>query len=257
MLRNDRCKTPIRYAGDMVISTAQNREDVLLNRVLGEGIVDGFYVDVGAGDPNWDSVTNWFYRKGWSGINVEANPMFAPIYAVHRPRDVNLSMGVGLEQGHMTFHEVLPSPGQNGWGLSSFDSTVIERARALGLKCRAVSVEVSRLDTILSRHAGKRTIHFLKIDVEGFEGSVIRSIDWQIYRPIVVCVEAVRPNSAIPSFHEWEDVILDAGYVDALFDGVNKFYLDEKHLEMLSQFDAGVNVNDKYRAADISDFDIP
>ncbi len=54
----------------MMISYAQNQEDVLLNRVF-QGLSDGFYIDVGANDPVVDSVTKLFYDRGWTGINVE------------------------------------------------------------------------------------------------------------------------------------------------------------------------------------------
>jgi hypothetical protein len=37
---------------------------------------DGFYVNVGAGDPVEMSVTKWFHDLGWSGIIVEPNPRF-------------------------------------------------------------------------------------------------------------------------------------------------------------------------------------
>jgi hypothetical protein len=49
-----------------MITYAQNFEDVLLARVF-RGRTDGFYVDVGAGDPIELSVTKWFYDLGWSG----------------------------------------------------------------------------------------------------------------------------------------------------------------------------------------------
>src|SRR2546423_10649850 len=55
-----------------VITYAQNFEDVILARVF-SGCTDGFYVDVGAGDPLNLSVTKWFYDLGWDGINIEPN----------------------------------------------------------------------------------------------------------------------------------------------------------------------------------------
>ena len=53
-----------------IISYAQNYEDVILWRALG-GLEDGFYLDVGANDPEELSVTKWFYDQGWHGINLE------------------------------------------------------------------------------------------------------------------------------------------------------------------------------------------
>jgi hypothetical protein len=43
---------------------AQNFEDVMLNRLFHEQ-ASGFYIDVGAWDPNMHSVTKHFYKGGW------------------------------------------------------------------------------------------------------------------------------------------------------------------------------------------------
>jgi peptide methionine sulfoxide reductase MsrB len=55
-----------------MISYAQNFEDIILWRAL-KNIKNGFYVDVGAGDPVNHSVTKWFYDQGWSGVNIKPN----------------------------------------------------------------------------------------------------------------------------------------------------------------------------------------
>ena len=51
------------------ISYAQNSEDVVLWRALRD-VEKGFYVDVGATDPEVDSISCAFYERGWSGINA-------------------------------------------------------------------------------------------------------------------------------------------------------------------------------------------
>jgi hypothetical protein len=35
---------------------------------------DGFYIDIGAGDPDRDTVTRAFYERGWQGINIDPDP---------------------------------------------------------------------------------------------------------------------------------------------------------------------------------------
>lgn len=45
------------------VSYAQNFEDVILNRIF-KNIKEGFYVDIGAADPLYDSVTKAFYDRG-------------------------------------------------------------------------------------------------------------------------------------------------------------------------------------------------
>jgi hypothetical protein len=49
------------------ISYAQNYEDVMLWRCF-KGLDDGFFIDVGAHDPDVESVTKAFYESGWTGI---------------------------------------------------------------------------------------------------------------------------------------------------------------------------------------------
>ena len=73
-----------------MISYAQNREDVLLARVFHD-VKAGFYVDVGANDPEHCSVTKHFYDLGWRGINFEPGRVFEKLAAA-RPRDINLNV---------------------------------------------------------------------------------------------------------------------------------------------------------------------
>lgn len=250
-MTNCRRDQPIQYVADVVISAAQNREDVLLFRVFG-GKRSGFYVDVGAGDPNWESVTNWFYRVGWRGINIDANPKFSQAYLHYRPLDVNLQVGISETPGVLTFYQVQANDLGHGWGLSSFDPTAKETARSLGYEVKEIEVPTKPLKDILREYAD-RSIDFLKIDVEGLERVVIASGDFINYRPVVVCVEAVHPASAEPSFGDWEQLLVEAGYLFALFDGVNNYYLRADSAQLLPQFNAGVNCNDQYRILTASD----
>ena len=48
----------------MFVSYAQNFEDVILNRIFKDK-ESGFYIDVGAHHPIYDSVTKAFYERGW------------------------------------------------------------------------------------------------------------------------------------------------------------------------------------------------
>jgi hypothetical protein len=82
----------------VVISYAQNFEDVILSRAL-SGVRKGFYVDVGAWDPCEHSVTYAFYQKGWRGINIEPNREYFGRLVTARPRDVNLGIAVGETDG--------------------------------------------------------------------------------------------------------------------------------------------------------------
>ena len=87
-----------------IVSYAQNFEDVMLARCFPEP--RGFYVDVGANDPDIDNVTRVFYERGWSGINIEPLAENCARLRQRRPRDVNLEIAVGDHDGSITFYEV-------------------------------------------------------------------------------------------------------------------------------------------------------
>ena len=65
-------------------------------------ISKGFYIDIGANDPNFYSVTKAFYETGWSGINIEPLPNKFSLLKKFRKRDINLQLGAGNKEGNAT-----------------------------------------------------------------------------------------------------------------------------------------------------------
>ena len=76
------------------ITYAQFLEDFILYCIFYD-IDNGFYIDVGANDPNDISVTKAFYLNGWHGINIEPLPEMQQLLLKHRSRDINLNIGAG------------------------------------------------------------------------------------------------------------------------------------------------------------------
>jgi FkbM family methyltransferase len=226
----------------MTVSYAQNFEDIMLLRAL-RSVEHGFYVDVGADWPDQDSVTKLFSDRGWWGINIEPNPALFDLLAKSRPRDVNLQCAAGTVEGSMTL-ELLPDT-----GLSTLDPALAENYRNQGQEVVHHDVDVLRLETILARHVPEeQEIHFLKIDVEGFESSVIEGNNWTVNRPWIVLVEATRPTTQEVSV-PWEPRILEQGYRFVYFDGLNRFYVAEEHADLTSTFERPPNVFDGFISA--------
>lgn len=223
-------------------SFAQNWEDVYLWRALGH-VDGGFYVDVGALDPAYDSVTKLFYDRGWSGVNIEPGSSYARLAAA-RPRDINLQVVVGENVGEVDFHEVL----DGGEGLSYVAGRGAETVLAWPtVHRRRLSM---RLRDILDLHAGGREMHFLKIDVEGSEADVVRSADWTRHRPWLLVVEATVPTSATRNHQNWEPILLEAGYERVFFDGLNMYYVRQESHDLAAAFDRPVSVLDGFRQFD-------
>jgi FkbM family methyltransferase len=225
-----------------MISYAQSFEDLLLWRALRE-VKQGFYVDVGAQDPEADSVTRWFYGEGWSGINIEPHPHFHAKLVQARARDVNLACAAGAEPGVATLHLV------GNTGLSSLDAATAQGAGTHGHAVTgALSVAVRPLREILAPFAG-RDIHFLKIDAEGSERAVLQGMDFARDRPWIVLIEATVPNSPVENSHLWRDVIEAGGYRDVWFDGLNRWFVAAERAPLGALIALPPNPFDRYRRA--------
>ena len=209
-----------------VISFAQNGEDIRLLRIFGD-IERGTYVDVGAADPTIDNVTKVFADMGWTGLNIEPGPDFDALEAA-RPGDHNVRCLVGSDDSQpATLYVTRP---QLGW--STMSSEHVATIRDAVESIEEVELPVRRLDDLIHDHLGPTTIHLVKIDVEGAEDDVLSSFDLERWRPLCVIVEAVETFSREPTDHRFAHHFAAAGYVDAAFDGLNRFYLrdDLEHL---------------------------
>ena len=222
-----------------MISYAQNFEDVMLWRAL-KNVKNGFYVDVGAGRPEMDSVTKHFYEEGWHGINIEPHSDDFSLLAAARPRDVNLKIAIGPQKGAMTFYENKI----RGW--STLDRGTATEMLGLGGDSVEVQVECLPLQEVLDQYSDG-PIHFLKIDVEGYEEEVLKSIDLKKSRPWIVVLEAADIHARLPDPTKSFQQLVKNGYEFVYTDALNFFYLSqEKSGELKPHFQKPPNIFDGF-----------
>ncbi len=217
-----------------MVCYADNYEDVVIRRAF-PGMNDGFYIDVGAYDPVEHSVTQHFYEGGWRGINVEPNPVpFAKIQAA-RDRDINLNIGLSNREGSLT---LLEAPGAC-WSVNRNLITGYFGAREDQIIEH--KIPVLTLAQICEQHVPPgRSIEFLKVDVEGHEREVIEGETGRAGAARIIVCEANATE-------EWEPILLEAGYVFTLFEGVNRFYVrKEDEAELRPRISVPANVTDQY-----------
>jgi FkbM family methyltransferase len=223
-----------------IVSYAQNAEDVVLARALCPNVRTGCWVDVGAADPFDSSVTAAFSERGWWGVNIDPLPAHHDRLVEHRPRDVNLLAAAGAQAGRAVFWA--------GTGPLQ-DGSTMQRARADFYEARndgfvELEVEVITLASVFEEHLAGHDVDFLKVDAEGSERDVLLGNDWDRFRPRIAVIESILPSRETTQ-HEWEDVLVDAGYDFVLFDGLNRFYVRRGETELADLLAAPANTTDQ------------
>jgi len=195
--------------------------DFILFHVL-KDVEEGTYIDVGANDPWHESVTKIFYEHGWSGINIEPQKEYQDLLQTDRPRDVNLCVGAGDREAEMVLY-------------GDLQGATMERT--LGDEKIQTTVKILPLTKIIDENLHPGTdVHFCKIDVEGFEKQVLEGLDLNKYRPWVFAIESVDPRNRKSTFEKWEYILTDNGYVLALGDTYNRYYVDSKYPNLKDRF---------------------
>jgi hypothetical protein len=74
-------------------------------------------------------------------------------------------------------------------------------------------VEMQPLRDVLVRCVPQgQDIDLLSVDVEGLDADVLRSNDWNLYRPRMICVESLRDSSGAPRDRSVGDICRELDY---------------------------------------------
>ena len=202
-----------------VESYSQEGEDMILRRMF-EKQQKGFYVDVGAHHPKRFSNTYFFYKKGWNGINIDAMPGSMKPFYKFRPRDINIEKPVSDKKQVLTYY-AFNEPALNG-----FSKELSQKRDALKdyhIKFTQ-NIETATLEEILDSNLPKnQVIDFLSIDVEGLDFMVLKSMNFDKYKPNIILIEILESSLAdiekneIASYLKKQDYLVYAKAVNTVF----------------------------------------
>jgi FkbM family methyltransferase len=174
-------------------SYSQEGEDMILRRLF-EKQRTGFYVDVGAHHPKRFSNTYFFYKQGWNGINIDAMPNSMKAFESIRPRDINIEKPVSDKKQVLTYY-AFNEPALNGFSkeLSAERANKSNNYHIIFEK----DIDTATLEEILDKNLPKnQEIDFLSIDVEGLDFMVLKSNNFEKYKPKVILIEILGNNFA-------------------------------------------------------------
>lgn len=166
------------------ISYAQEGEDIIVKRIL-NAVKQGFYVDIGAHHPFRFSNTYLFYKNGWTGINIDPIPGTKVQFDKYRPNDINIECAVSDKKETLNYFNFQEK------ALNTFSESLAKQYIDANWKLEEqIPIVTYPLKDILARYMPEqKKIHFMSIDVEGFEMNVLTSNDWTKYKPELLLIE--------------------------------------------------------------------
>ncbi|MGI0480785.1 FkbM family methyltransferase [Geminocystis sp. CENA526] len=203
------------------ICFSQEGEDLVLARFF-ERQKDGFFVDVGAHHPQRFSNTYMFYLRGWKGINIDPLPHSMDKFNELRPNDINLELAISNNGERLVYYQF------NEPALNGFSPEISKQRDGLRGEYKIIDqteIQTYKLSEILDKYLPpNQSIDFLSIDVEGLDLEVLKSNNWEKYRPKLILVEDLSrlslkqmQNSEVFCFLDKLDYEIYAKTVNTLF----------------------------------------
>ena len=162
-------------------------EDLIIED-LTKNIKNGFYVDAGCYHPLHLSNTYLLYKRSWNGINIDISEFSIKLFNYLRPNDLNVNSAVSNTEKEISFYY------QKKLSQLSTIKKAISNERMQG-NIKEKKIKSLKLNSILNQSKFKnRQIDFLNIDVEGADFEVLKSLDFTIYEPKIICIEIMEKN---------------------------------------------------------------
>ncbi|MBX6315893.1 MAG: FkbM family methyltransferase [Isosphaeraceae bacterium] len=217
-------RTPPREAtaGSGTRSYSQCGEDLIADFIFRYlAIFQIPYLDIGAYDPIQINNTYFFYLKGHRGVLVEPNAAMCEKLRAVRPRDTTLAAGIGVTAAREADYYVMSDPSWNTFSKEEAEHQARVTDGRIFIQ-EVIQVPLLNINDVMAEHF-EGAPAFVSIDAEGLHLAILQSIDFERFRPKVICVETLvsgtnYPIPEIPAFMEAQGYVARGGsFVNTLF----------------------------------------
>jgi hypothetical protein len=227
-LARDRLQPPDPEGGQR--SYAQGGEDIAADFFfqyvgLSAGVT---YLDVGAYDPVKINNTYFFYRKGNRGVLVEPNVVMCDKLRRVRPRDTTLAAGIGVTAIKEADYYLMTDPSWSTFSKEEAEHQEKATGKAISIK-KVIKMPLLNINDVMGEHFGKAPT-FLSIDAEGLHLAILQSIDFDRFRPPLICAET-HVSGTRETIEEVPRFMATKGYVVRGGSFVNTLLVDSELLK--------------------------
>jgi len=166
---------------------SQVDEDIFIKKYFSKK--KGFYIDLGCHHPFRDNNTYLLYKSGWSGLNIDLNQISIDLFKIIRPRDINICALISDVKGKIEYFVPNENPISSEITTSQKFSKDLEKRH--GNSYKSFIANSTTWDEIEKKYKIKfETVDLLKVDLEGIDLKILKSIDIKKLNPKLVMVEA-------------------------------------------------------------------
>jgi hypothetical protein len=136
-----------------------------------------------------------------------------------RPRDINLEIPISDKEEAIKYYLFSPS---------FFNSFSEEQAAKYNISVKGVKILTTQtLAVVFDKYVGDNVIDFLTVDVEGWDLQVLKSNNWEKYKPKVIVIEYFKESSWEINDLEIANYIIEKGYRFYCNSPTNAFFVEE------------------------------
>jgi FkbM family methyltransferase len=186
--------SPLEELRAMRVSYSQFGEDLVVRSHFSDFDNSiGRFVDVGAFHPFIFSNTALLSKLGWRGINIDCDPVKIARFEKLRPLDKNICAAVGAVQRNMIRLEYGPEALTNRIVATDEKNLLSVCGEQLW---KASPITVKTLTDIIEQSVFRgQHFHYLNVDCEGLDLSVLKGLDFSRYSPDLITVEALSKTA--------------------------------------------------------------
>ena len=166
---------------------SQVDEDIFIKKFFSKK--KGFYIDIGCHHPFRDNNTYLLYKLGWSGLNIDLNKISIDLFNIMRPRDINICAAISNKKENVQYFIPNNNPISPEITISkSFSKKISKRHGSFYKSFKTKSITWKDIE---KKYRSKiSNVDILKIDVEGLDLKILKSINLKRVNPNLIMVEA-------------------------------------------------------------------
>ena len=174
-------------------SYSQFEEDLFLKTYF-KNKRDGFFIDIGCHHPFKGNNTYLLYKSGWSGINIDLNQLGIDLFDIARPRDKNICTAISNKDGFIEYYLPDNNPLSTEITIERKFSKILQEHH--GNQYEAFKTKSMTWNSLEDEYKNFfKKINFFKIDIEGADLKVLKSIDLNKLKVKLIMIEASNFDS--------------------------------------------------------------